>query len=156
VFAINPILIGLVQYPIARWAGRRSARAMLALGMLLQGGALTLLWPTSAVAVLVLAVVILSVGEMILSPIASALAAAIAPPRLRGTYEGIVDLAFAVAWAPATLVGFWLVGRGQGWLMLALALPIAAVGTLCFLPLSDRPVRTEDVLPVSIETPAVP
>ena len=155
-FTINPILIGLVQYPVARWAGRRSARAMLVLVMLLQGAALTFLWPTSALAVVVIAVVILTVGEMILSPVASALAAALAPTRLRGTYEGIVDLAFAVAWAPGTLIGFWLVGRGQGWLMLALALPIAAAGALCFLPLSDRPVQTDEVLPVSIEPAAVP
>jgi MFS family permease len=155
-FTINPVLVGLAQYPVARWAGRRSPRAMLALGTILQGAALTLLWPTSVLPVLVAAIVVLTVGEMILAPIASALAAALAPARLRGTYEGIVDLAFAVAWAPGTLVGFWLVGNGRGWLMLALALPIAAVGAICFLPLPDRPVETDEVLPVAAEASLVP
>lgn len=155
-FTINPVLVGLAQYPVARWAGRRSPRAMLALGTVLQGAALTLLWPSSALPVLVAAIVILTVGEMLVAPVASALAAALAPTRLRGTYEGIVDLAFAVAWAPGTLAGFWLVGRGQGWLMLALALPVAAFGALCFLPLSRTAAPVEEVLPVRVEADPAP
>jgi MFS family permease len=154
VFAINPVLVGLFQYPVARWAGRRSPRAVLAAGTLLQGVALFVLWPASSLAVLIAAVVVLTVGEMLLSPVASALAATLAPPRLRGSYEGVVDLAFAVSWAPGVLVGLWLVGIGHGEIMLAAALPLAAVGALCFLPLPRSPVPVEDVLPVAAEAEA--
>ena len=156
VFGINPILVGLLQYPIARWAGGRSPRAMLILGTVLQGAALFALWPASPLALLIGAVVLLTVGEMLLAPVASALAAALAPPRLRGSYEGVVDTAFAVSWAPGVLVGLWLVGDGRGEVMLALALPLAAVAALCFLPLPRRPVPVEDVLPAPAEAAAVP
>jgi predicted MFS family arabinose efflux permease len=91
---------------------------------------------------------------MLLSPVASALAAALAPPRLRGSYEGVVDTAFAVSWAPGVLVGLWLVGEGRGEVMLIAALPLAALAALAFLPLPRRPVPVEDVLPVPAEAAA--
>jgi MFS family permease len=155
-FGINPILVGLCQYPIARWAGRHSPRAMLALGSLLQGAALFVLWPASPIALVIGAVVLLTIGEMLLSPVASALAAALAPARLRGSYEGVVDTAFAVSWAPGVLVGLWLVGDGRGEVMLAAALPLAVLAALCFRPLPRRPVPIEDVLPAPAEAAAVP
>ena len=155
VFGINPILVGVFQYPIARWAGRRSPRAMLAVGTLLQGAALFVLWPASPLTLLIAAIVLLTIGEMLLSPVASALAAALAPPRLRGSYEGVVDTAFAVSWAPGVLVGLWLVGDGRGEVMLIAALPLAVLAALAFLPLPRRPVPVEDVLPVPAEATAV-
>lgn len=132
VFAISPVLVGLAQYPVARIAGRHSARRMLALGALLEGVALFILWPTSVLPVLVLAVVVVTVGEMILQPIASTVAAGLAPAHLRGSYEAVVGVAFAASWAPAVLAGLWLVGSGHGEVMLIVALPLSALAALCF------------------------
>lgn len=132
VFAISPVLVGLAQYPVARIAGRHSARRMLALGALLEGVALFILWPTSVLPVLVVAVVVVTVGEMILQPIASTVAAGLSPAHLRGSYEAVVGVAFAASWAPAVLAGMWLVGSGHGELMLIIALPLSALAALCF------------------------
>src|SRR5439155_7435366 len=104
VFAINPILTGLVQYPIARWAGKRSPRAMLALGALVQAAAVFLLWPFAGIGVLIAVTIAVSVGEMILSPVASALAATLAPARLRGSYQAVVDLGFALSYMPGVVI----------------------------------------------------
>lgn len=143
-FGINPILVALLQYPIARWAGRRSARAVLTAGVLLEGIALFALWPGSPVPLLVAAIVVLAFGEMLVAPVAAAVAASLAPAALRGSYQGILDLGFAVSFAPGTFVGLWLVGAGHGEVMLALALPLAAVGALCFLRLPSRPVGSTE------------
>jgi MFS family permease len=151
VFGLNPILIGALQYPVARWAGRRSPRAMLALGALLMGLALFVLWPASPLVLLVAAVVVLTVGEMLQGPIGSTVAADLAPPHLRGSYEGIVDLAFAVSYAPAVLVGLWLVGAGHGEVMLAAALPLALVAAVCFLPVPRKPTGADPLAPVPVE-----
>jgi MFS family permease len=132
VFAISPILVGLTQYPVARIAGRHSARAMLALGALLEGIALFILWPTSVLPVLVVSVVVVTLGEMILQPIAATVAAGLAPEQLRGSYEAVVGVAFAASWAPGVLAGLWLVGSGHGEVMLILALPISVLAALCF------------------------
>lgn len=91
-----------------------------------------MLWPTSALPVLIAAVVVVTIGEMILQPIASTVAADLAPPHLRGSYEAVVGVAFAVSWAPGVLIGLWLVGAGRGVLMLMLALPLSLLAALCF------------------------
>lgn len=69
---------------------------------------------------------------------ASALAAELAPEHLRGSYQGVLNLGWNAASGPALLVGLWLVGRGQGELMLALALPLGALGAVAFLALPAR------------------
>jgi predicted MFS family arabinose efflux permease len=151
VFGINPLVVGLTQYVVARWAGRRSPRRMLALGAALQGCALFALWPSSALPVLIVAVLVLTAGEMILDPIASSVAAALAPRHLRGSYEAVVDTAFAASWAPGVLVGLWLVGRGSGAVMLVAALPLSLAAGLCFMRLPASPVgaRPLDVTPLT-------
>ena len=132
VFTASPVLVATTQYLVARWAGRRSPRTMLPLAVVLEGLALFALWPTSVLPVLIAAVVVVTIGEMILQPIASTLAAELAPPSLRGGYEAIVGVSFAVSWAPAVFAGLWLVGSGHGTVMLILALPLSLLAALCF------------------------
>ena len=132
VFGISPVLIGLAQYPVARWAGRRNARGVLAAGVLLEGLALFVLWPTSVLPVLIAAGVLVSVGEMLVQPVATTRAVDLAPPHLRGAYDAVGAFAFAVAWPAGVLSGLALVGAGHGALMLALALPLSAGAALAF------------------------
>ena len=132
VFGINPLLITIFQYPISRWAAKRSSRAVLAGGSLLLGAAIALVAPFPGIPVLIVAVVLFTFGEMLEFPVASAVAADLAPERLRGSYQGALNVAFDGAWIPASLGGLWLIGTGQGELLLALALPLAADGALLF------------------------
>lgn len=142
VFAISPVVVALFQFPVSRWAARRSPRGMLAAAVVLEGLALFILWPSSVLPVLVVAVVAVTVGEMVLNPIASTVAAGLAPPHLRGSYEALVGVAFAVSWAPGVLSGLWLVGSGHGEVMLILALPLSVLAALCFRRLpADYAVR---------------
>jgi MFS family permease len=143
---INPLLVTVLQYPISRWAGRRSSRATLALGAVIQGAALTLLVPFEAIGVLIVAVVVLTFGEMLIAPVSAAVAAEIAPERLRGSYQGVINLAWEGAWGPSALVGLWLVGRGQGELFLALALPLGGLAALLFLALPGGRLQREPAL----------
>lgn len=150
ILGINPILVTIFQYPISRWAGRRSSRGVLALGALLQGGALTLVLPFTSITALVVAVVILAVGEMLIAPVGAAVAAELAPERLRGSYQGVINVAWEGAWGPAALLGLWLVGRGQGEVFLLLALPIGGLAALLFLMLPGGRLQREPPL-VSVE-----
>jgi MFS family permease len=145
-FSINPVLVTLFQYPVARWAGRRDPRRVLAVGALLYGGSLALLLPSDALWVLALAVVVFTAGEIVSEPVVSTVAANLAPSHLRGTYQSFVNLSLEVAWAPASIVGLWLIGRGQGELLLAVAPGVAAAAALVFLLLprvtrADPPVE---------------
>jgi MFS family permease len=143
VLGINPVLVTIFQYPIARWAARRSSRNVLAFGAVLQGASLALLLPFSSLGALVVAVVILAAGEMLIAPVGAAVAAEIAPERLRGSYQGVINIAWEGAWGPAALIGLWLVGRGQGEVFLALALPIGGLAALLFLMLPGGRLQRE-------------
>lgn len=147
VFGINPIIVTLFQYPVARRAARRSPRAVLALGALLQGLALLLLLPFSPLPWLVVSVLVLVVGEMLVSPIESAMAARLAPPHLRGSYQGVLGFAFAGAFGPAAFTGIALAGSGHGEVFLAYALPLSALAAVCFLALPGQPVGEEGLAP---------
>jgi MFS family permease len=144
VFGINPILVTLFQYPIARRAAHRDPRLVLAVGAALQGVALLLLLPFSPLPWLVVSVLVLVFGEMLVSPIESALAARIAPPHLRGSYQGVLGFAFAGAFGPAAFTGIALAASGHGELMLAYALPLSLAAAGCFLLLRDAPAALDE------------
>src|SRR5262245_18126983 len=144
-FTINPVLVTLGQYPVVRWARGRSARLMLSLGAILNGIAVFLVLPFDALWVLVVSIVLLTLGEMLLTPVASALAGTLAPERLRGSYQSFLDCGYGAASVPAVSLGLVLVGSGHfGW-MLAAAPAIAIAAVACF---SALPAKEADALPV--------
>jgi MFS family permease len=143
VFGLNPLCVAFLQYPLARWAARRSSRLVLATGSVLQGLAFLLLVPLTGIGGLVVAGLVLTAGEMLVAPVASAVAADLAPERLRGSYQGVLNLAWEGAWGPAAFGGLWLVGHGHGELMLVLGLPLGAVGALAYLALPGGPLHSE-------------
>jgi MFS family permease len=142
-FGINPILVAAGQYPLARWARKRSPRVILAAGAVLQGLALTMLLPFSPLAWLIASVLVFTLGEMLIAPIATALAASLAPAHLRGSYQGVLNFAFAGAFGPAVFIGVALVGAGHGAWMLSLALPLSVLAAALTWPLPSKPFAAE-------------
>jgi MFS family permease len=104
-----------------------------------------LVLPFAGIGVLIVSIVLLSAGEMLLAPVSSSLAGALAPERLRGAYQAVLDCGYSAASMPAVSLGLFLVGRGDfGWL-LASAPAIVLAGVACFLAL---PGKGADVRPV--------
>jgi MFS family permease len=142
-FGINPILVAVGQYPLARWARRRSPRVILAAGAILQGLGLAMLLPGSPLPWVIASVVVFTLGEMLIAPIATALAASLAPAHLRGSYQGVLNFAFAGAFGPAVFIGVALVGAGHGAWMLGLALPLSILAAALTWPLPSKPFAAE-------------
>lgn len=127
VVAVNCLLCVLVQPLAARQLSRHSPTRVLALASLLMGagyGAYALctttlqyLWATG----------LWSLGEVLGLPAASALVARLAPPDLRGRYQGSFTLTYALSMTLAPIAGGAIIARaGTGPLWLS----CAAVG-LC-------------------------
>jgi len=144
-FTINPVLVVLTQYPAARWASGRSPRFVLSLGALLNGLAVFLLLPFTGIAIVVVSIVLLTAGEILLAPVSSALAATLAPERLRGSYQSILDCGYSAASMPAVALGLFLVGRGDFEWLLGAAPLVALAAAMCF---SALPGKGTDVQPV--------
>ena len=154
IFGINPVLVTLLQFPIARWAGRRSSRVVLAAGALLSGAGLALLAPLAGLGALVVGVVVLTLGEMLHAPVSNAAAIELAPARLRGSYQGALRLGWEFPFGPMTAIGLWIVGLGHGQALLAAALPIALFGAVLFFALPGGSLRREP--PIIRADPARP
>lgn len=141
--ALNAFMVAVIQYPLVRGLRRADKLLLLTLASLLIGLGLGLtafvyvLWPLAVL------VVVMSFGEMLLSPIATTVVSDMAPEAVRGRYMGV----WAVVWnggmglGPA-LTGFAMDGIGSRPTFAAL-IGFGAAGSAAYLLLRSR-VRRAD------------
>ena len=151
VFVINTVLIGVGQGLVVQaMTGRtRSRIVVLAAGfaaasflMLLGAGRLA---EASAVAVVLLAAVVYTLGEMTGGPVLSTLAAESSPVHLRGRFLATYQFSWNASSTVAPVLFAWLLGLGATPAWVALAAIAGAGGACCvpmhrLLPLAARPV----------------
>jgi MFS family permease len=97
----NGALVVLLELPISSFTMRRDPRWMLAIGFLLVGIGFALTGSASTMPALLATVAIWSTGEMIGAPVSYAYVADLAPPELRGRYQGV----FGLAWGSGAVSG---------------------------------------------------
>jgi MFS family permease len=109
---LNGIMIVFMELPLTSWTRRRDAQRVMALGYALMGGGLALLAFGSGVAMLVLAMVVLTIGEMVSSPVAGSYMANLAPDEMRGRYMGFAAFSWNIAAGIGPMTGLWIYGMG--------------------------------------------
>ncbi|MGI8524277.1 MAG: MFS transporter [Nocardioides sp.] len=154
VFVINTVMIGVGQGLVVRsMTGAIRSRVLLtAVGFtatsfvaMYAAGALSV---ALAVAVVLVAAVVYTLGEMVAGPVVGALAAEAPPDDLRGRYMSVNQLAWSVSGGIAPLLLSWLLDQGalplwSGSLALC-ALWALAIGVLARrLPLAGQPVANQ-------------
>ena len=99
--AINGVLIVILQPLAGRMLMRVRRSRVMALGALLTGVGFYLpaRWPM--IPGYAAGIVVWTLGEILMSPVASAVVADLAPPELRGSYQG----AFHLCWGAGALLG---------------------------------------------------
>jgi predicted MFS family arabinose efflux permease len=129
---INPLLVTLFQLRLTNRVAAVSPARKLAAAMLLMGFPFLLLLLSGSIAVVVVVIVIFVAGEMLWTPTAQALAAALAPDRFRGAYMGAFGSSSAIAWALGPLAALQVrdaYGDGALWgFFAAISLAAAIVG----------------------------
>jgi MFS family permease len=130
VLAVNGLLIGTLQPFAARVFGGRDPGRVLALGALLVGAGYGGYALCATVPQYAASTALWTLGEITTMPVAVALVSDMAPPDLRGRYNGAYSLAFGAGQTLAPLVGGTLLARaGPGVLFggcLAVCLAVAA------------------------------
>lgn len=99
--AINGVLIVLLQMPLTKWLSRFAASKVLAVFGLLIGLGLAVMLFGHSTAVYVVSVIVLTIGEIGVSPTAWTIVAQISPAHLRGRYQGV----FQLSWSGGTILG---------------------------------------------------
>ncbi|MEX2406801.1 MAG: MFS transporter, partial [Actinomycetota bacterium] len=114
--ALNGLTVVLLELPIIAWTQRHDRFRVIALGHLLIGLAFASLLFAKSLPLLVLMILIWTFGEMIESPVASAIAADRAPPHARGRYQAAFGSMFGVAWILGPALGTLVYDQNHAWL----------------------------------------
>ena len=125
---LNGLMIVFMELPLTNVTKRFDPQRMMACGYVLVGGGLCLLAFGASLPMLILAVVVLTLGEMIAMPIASSYVANLAPDDMRGRYMGVLGFSWNTAIGVGPMVGLWIFGRSPEllWLLCGVAGVVAA------------------------------
>ncbi|MCU0655156.1 MAG: MFS transporter [Polyangiaceae bacterium] len=109
--ALNGVMIVVVQPLLTRWLGGLPGGRMLALGALLIGLGFGSHALASSAASWALGIVCWTLGEILIAPRVSAVVADLAPPSLRGSYQGALMFGHASGSFLGPLGGGWLLAH---------------------------------------------
>jgi MFS family permease len=121
--SLNGVIIVLFELPVIAWTQRHDRFRIVALGELLIGVAFATLLFANTLPLLVAMVVLWTVGEMIESPVASAIVADRAPVHARGRYQSAFGSMFGLAWIVGPVLGTYAYSENE-------AIPWVACGVL--------------------------
>lgn len=94
-FSVNAAMVVLLQLPVARLVTPLAPGRALAMGSLLYGIGLGMYAFTRSFAWALVAMVVLTLGEIVMSPVLSSYVAALAPEEHRGKYMSAFGLSFS-------------------------------------------------------------
>ena len=97
--SINAILVVLFQFWIARRLEKYAPMLMVAAGSLLYAIGFAMYGFVSGYALFVIAMLVITIGEMVVSPFQQALVASFAPEDMRGRYMAVSGLSWGIAFA---------------------------------------------------------
>lgn len=110
--ALNGIEIVVLQpFAVRLLVGRRRSR-VLALSALLTGVGFGLTALAHTPLAYALTITLWTLGEILMAPVTSAIVSELAPAHLRGSYQGMQQMAFGAALCIAPALGTFVLGRG--------------------------------------------
>jgi DHA1 family multidrug resistance protein B-like MFS transporter len=104
-FAINGLMVVLIQFPVARWVSRFRMTNAIAIGAFLYAIGYFMVAFTSDFLTLAFCMVVISLGEIVVSPASSNLVANMSPENMRGRYMGVYGLFSQFGWSMGPLAG---------------------------------------------------
>ena len=104
--SIDAALVVLLQFWVTRRVRDRPPMVMMAVGTALYMVGLAMFGFVSAYWLFIVAILLLTFGEMVVMPISQALAARFAPEDMRGRYMAF----YSLAWAVPSTIGPWAAG----------------------------------------------
>ncbi len=114
--SLNAVMVVALQFWITRRLKNRQPMRMMALGTLLYAIGFGMFGLGSVYAYFVFAMIVITIGEMILAPFAQSLVAQVSPADMRGRYMATFSLTWGIAFAIGPLLaGFITEGLGPNW-----------------------------------------
>ena len=105
--SINAFMVVVMQFAITRRIGDKPPLLMMAAGAALYAVGFAMYGFVTGYAMFVLAMIIITIGEMVVAPVSQSLTARFAPEDMRGRYMAV----FGISWGIPFAVGPLLAGR---------------------------------------------
>jgi len=133
ILSLNAIMVVFFQFPITRRIEKYAPMLMMALGTGLYAIGFAMYGMVSAYILFLAAMVIITIGEMIVAPVSQALTAQMAPEDMRGRYMAIFGFSWGIPFAVGPLLaGLVLDNLNPQWLWY-LAGMVGCLAVLSFL-----------------------
>lgn len=148
VLATNAAMVVLFQYGVTRQTVRYSTLRVLAVGSFFYAVGVGSVALGSAFPAFLASMVLLTVGELIMAPTSTTLAAALAPPAMRGRYMGVLTLTWGISFGVGPVLGGVLsdaIAPAAIWYG-GLAMGLAAALGFLLLSRSPRMARVSEAL----------
>ena len=128
ILGLNGIMIVIFELPLTNWTRKFNPQRMMAFGYTLIGGGLGLLTLGSSLSMLLIAMVILTIGEMIALPVSSSYVAELAPENMRGRYMGFFGFSWSLSIGLGPMIGLAVFSHSPFilWMLCGIAGLIAA------------------------------
>ncbi len=139
--SINAAMVVFLQFPITRLIEDRAPLGMMALGAALYAIGFAMYGLVSGYLYFVLAMVVITIGEMIVAPVSQALTSRLAPEDMRGRYMAVFGFSWAIPFAIGPLLaGLILDNLNPNFLWYAAGI-VGLMAVLGFLYLQRRTQR---------------
>lgn len=104
-FALNGLLVVILQFPIARWISRYRMTTVIALGSLFYAIGYGAVGFSTSLLMLAMNMVIVTFGEMVVSPASMNLVSNLSPENERGRFMGVFGLVSSIGFALGPFAG---------------------------------------------------
>lgn len=133
--SINAAMVVLMQFPITRRITKYPPMLMMAFGTLLYVIGFSMYGFVSTYIMFVVAMVIITIGEMIVSPVSQALVASFAPEDMRGRYMAVSGVSWMLPFAVGPYLAGLIIDGPKPYLLWYAAGFIGMLSTFAFLAL---------------------
>jgi MFS family permease len=106
ILSLNAAMVVLFQFPITRWISKYRPLMVMVAGTFLYAIGFSMYGYVSIYPLFLLAMVIITVGEMLVSPVSQSIVAGLAPEEMRGRYMAT----YGFSWVLPTTIGPLLAG----------------------------------------------
>jgi MFS family permease len=133
--SINAAMVVLMQFPITRRITKYPPMLMMAAGTFLYVIGFSMYGFVSTYILFVVAMVIITIGEMVVSPVSQALVASFAPEEMRGRYMAVSGFSWGIPFAVGPYLAGLIMDGPKPYLLWYAAGFVGMLSTFAFLAL---------------------
>jgi MFS family permease len=128
-------MVVFLQFPFSRQARKYPPMLMMALGVFMYVIGFSMYGYVSTYSLFVLAMVIITLGEMVITPVSQSLIASFAPEDMRGRYMAVSGFAWGIPFAVGPYIAGLILDGPKPYLLWYIAGAVGTLSMFCFLAL---------------------